>query len=200
MVPLEFFTLAWLDSVRDWDFARPGSGTETALQVDGRRLTLRQGKLAIVLVIDSDEWKWEASGNLGHATASLPTRQKRSVNLAIAVGAGDEPIASVDQILADPVHSIAAAKKEDARPVGEVFEKLPSLESDNAQLVLWYNHSLIHLLMNRWDLPDFVLNPYYLTGSVNGGCVANYLWNFGEPWEIFPLFDAPAARPAVRGT
>lgn len=38
-VPLEFFTLGWLDSVRDWGFARPDSRTETTLQADGRRLT-----------------------------------------------------------------------------------------------------------------------------------------------------------------
>ncbi len=46
-VPLEFFTLGWLDSVRDWGFARPGSSSETTLQAEGRRLTLRQGKMAI---------------------------------------------------------------------------------------------------------------------------------------------------------
>ena len=52
--------------------------------------------------------------------------------------------------------------------------------------------------MNRWDVPEFVLHPYYSTGSVKGGCVANYLWNFGEVWEILPLFDAPAARSHIK--
>jgi hypothetical protein len=33
---------------------------------------------------------------------------------------------------------------------------------------------------------------------VNGGCVANYLWNFGEPWEIFPLYDPAAARSHIK--
>ena len=37
-----------------------------------------------------------------------------------------------------------------------------------------------------------MLHPYYSTGSIKGGCVANYLWNFGEAWEILPLFDASA--------
>jgi len=197
-VPVEFFTLGWLDSVRDWGFARPASSTETTLQADGRRLTLRQGPMAIVLAIDSDEWKWETSGNLGHAVASLPAKQSRSVNVIIAIGSGDEAAASVNQVLADPAGAIAAAGREYARQVGEVFEKLPSLESDNAQLVRWYHRSLVHLLMNRWEVPEFALQPYYSTGSVNGGCVANYLWNFGEAWEIFPLFDAPAARTHIK--
>ena len=197
-VPVEFLTLGWLDSVRDWGFARPASSTETTLQADGRRLTLRQGQVAIVLAIDSDEWKWETSGNLGHAVASLPAKQSRSVNVIIAIGSGDKAAASVNQVLADPAGAIAAAGREYARQVGEVFEKLPSLESDNAQLVRWYHRSLVHFLMNRWEVPEFALQPYYSTGSVNGGCVANYLWNFGEAWEIFPLFDAPAARTHIK--
>ena len=30
--------------------------------------------------------------------------------------------------------------------------------------------------MNKWEVPEFKLNPYYSTGSVKGGCVCNYLW------------------------
>jgi hypothetical protein len=196
--PLEIFTLGWLDSVRDWGFARPGSSTETTLQADGRRMTLRQGAMAIVLGIDSDEWKWEVSGNLGHAMASLPAKQSRSVNVVIAIGSADDAAASVAGLLAAPSGAAAAAQKEYARQVKEVFGRLPSLESSNAQLARWYNRSLVHFLMNRWDVPEFVLHPYYSTGSVKGGCVANYLWNFGEVWEILPLFDAPAARSHIK--
>ena len=118
--------------------------------------------------------------------------------MVIALGSGDEAAASVTQILADPSGAITAAQKEYARQVGEVFDRLPSLESSNAQLVRWYNRSLVHFLMNRWDVPEFVLHPYYSTGSVKGGCVANYLWNFGEVWEILPLLDAPAARSHIK--
>lgn len=197
-VPLELFTLGWLDSVREWEFARPGSRSETTLQADGRRLTLRQGNLAVVVAIDAAEWTWDVSGNLGHAIASLPAREARSVNVVIAIGSGDEAAATAGRILADTAGAITAAKHEYARRVNEVFEKLPSLESDNAQLVRWYNRSLVHFLMNWWDVPEFVLHPYYSTGSVKGGCVGNYLWNFGEVWEILPLFDAPAARSHIQ--
>lgn len=52
--------------------------------------------------------------------------------------------------------------------------------------------------MNRWDVPEFVLHPYYSTGSVNGGCVGNYLWDFGGIWELFPLVDPEAAKTHVK--
>ena len=197
-VPLEFFTLAWLNSVQDWDFAWNYSRTETTPKADGRMLTLRQDTMAIVLAIDSPEWTWEVSGNLGHAVASLPAKQSHTVNVVITIGSADEATASVKEILANPAASIAAAKQEYVRQVENVFEKLPTFQSDNAQLERWYNRSLVHLLTNRWTLPDFVLQPYYSTGGMNGGCVANYLWNFGEPWEIFPLYDAQAARTHIK--
>ena len=104
------------------------------LRAEGRQLTLRQGQMAVVLAIDSAAWQWEMSGNLGHALASLPARQTRSVNVVIAIGRSEEATASVAQILADPAGSLAAARREYARQVEEIFEKLPSLESDNAQL------------------------------------------------------------------
>lgn len=197
-VPVDLFALGWLDVVQDWGFARPGSRTETIPQVDGGRFILRQGELAIVLAVDSPEWAWGGAGNLGQAVASLPPGQTRSAHVILAIGPTDEAAASVREIQRDPSAAVAAARKEYARQVSELFERLPSLASDNPQLVRWYNRSLVHFLMNRWDVPEFVLHPYYSTGSIKGGCVANYLWNFGETWEILPLFDAPAARSHIK--
>lgn len=197
-VPLEFFALGWLDSVRDWGFARPGSSSETTLQADGQQLTLRQSGMAVIAAFDSENWTWKTSGNLGCAAGLLPARQTREIRIVIAIGPEDEAAASVNKLLVDPARAIETASQEYARQVDEVFQKLPTLESDNAQLVQWYNRSLVHFLMNRWDLPEFALRPYYSTGSVNGGCIANYLWNFGEAWEILPLFDSNAARSHIR--
>jgi hypothetical protein len=197
-VPLEFFTLGYLDAVRDWDFPQAKSRTETELKADGRVLTMRQGNMAMVVAIDSAEWKWKVSGNLGQAAATLPANQSQKVNVVIAIGRAEEAAASATEILGNPARSIAAAEKDYARRVADMFEKLPVFESDNAQLVRWYNRSLVHFFMNRWDLPDCVLQPYYSTGSVNGGCVANYLWDFGEMWELFPLYDPAAAREHIK--
>ena len=195
--PLDLFTLGWLDSVQDWSFPRVGSGSQTSLAADGQRLTMQQGSLAVMVAIDSNDWKWEASGNLGHATALLPAGETRTVNVVIAIGPGDEAEAAVRSILGDPAGAVTTAKGKYARRVAEVFEKVPTLESNNADLVRWYNRSLVPFLLNRWDVPEFVLNPYYSTGGIKGGCVCNYLWDFGEVWEILPLYDAPAARTHI---
>jgi hypothetical protein len=196
--PLDVFTLAWLDSVKDWGFGRAGSGTPTALRVDKRCLVMQQGELGIHVGIDSPDWSWEASGNLGHAHAMLPAGEKRVVHVAAAIGSTKDARAELDKVLDDPAAALQAADAEYGRRIEEIVTKLPSLESSNRQLVNWYNRSLVHFMMSRWDVPEFKLNPYYSTGSVKGGCVCNYLWNFGEVWEILPLFDAPAARTHIK--
>lgn len=197
-VPFEFSTLAWLDSVRDWNFARPDSHTETKPEINQQVLSLRQGPLTIAVGVDSDDFAWEVAGNLGHAAASLPAKQTRCIDVVIAIGPHEEATASVKKILGNVQRSLAEANSAYARQIDKIFAKLPAFHSDNVRLERWYNRSLVHLLTNRWDLPDFKLNPYYSTGSINGGCVANYLWNFGEPWKIFPLYDAQAARAHIK--
>jgi len=47
-------------------------------------------------------------------------------------------------------------------------------------------------------VPEFVANPYYSTGGMNGGCVCCYLWDFGEPWEMLPLYDPEALKAHVK--
>jgi len=43
-----------------------------------------------------------------------------------------------------------------------------------------------------------LLNPYYSTGSVIGGCVCSYLWDFASGWELFPLVDPAALREHIK--
>ena len=46
--------------------------------------------------------------------------------------------------------------------------------------------------------PEFKLHPYYGTGGVLGGTLANYLWDFGEPWELFQLYDPDSAKSHIK--
>lgn len=197
-VPLDLFTLGWLDAVKDWGFGRAGSGGQTALEVDGRCLVMRRGDLAVIVGVDSADFAWEASGNLGHARATLAAGKRQTVHVVVAIGSATDARAELDAVLKHPIAALAAADAEYGRRVAEIFEKLPALESGNRDLVNWYNRSLVHFILSRWDAPEFKLKPYYSTGSIKGGCVCNYLWNFGEVWEILPLFDPAAARTHIK--
>lgn len=193
-VACELSACGTLDLVTEWGFAQPRSTTAPTLQANGRQLTLRQGPHAIVLDLVAAEGNWQVSGNRGRAVVSLPAGQSCAVTLVVAIGSHDQAAASATLLARDPVAAVAAAHAEYAERVGQIRQRLPSLESRSAPLVNWYNRSLVHLLMNRWDVPQFVLQPYYATGSVCGGCVTEYLWNYGEAWQLMPLYDPVAHR------
>ena len=195
---LEFMVTGWLDRAEVWGFARPESRTETVPRADAGRLVLPQGAQAVVVGFAGPGGCWQAFGNLGCAATAVRPGQDATVFLALAIGPQAEAARDVDDILADPAAAVAGAEEEYARRAGDLRAGLPRLVGADERLVRFYRRSLVHLLMNRWEVPEFILNPYYGTGSVKGGCVCNYLWNFGEIWEILPLCDPAAARDHIR--
>ena len=119
------------------------------------------------------------------------------------MGPSAEAEAACGAIASNPGRALEATRAGYAERLAGLFDRLPRLKSSSPALEQFYNRSLVPLLMNRWDVPEFALRPYYATGSVNGGCVGNYLWDFGGDWELFRatalarLGDTDAAIPAL---
>ena len=176
-VPFTIEVSGGLAQTSVWEFGRPESGGNT-LDHDGIALLVR------------------FSGNASQSL-NLAPGTKRTLHAVFAAGAKPEAITANRDMLGMSEGALDATRSAWERCADDLFKRLPRLESDNAALVAWYNRSLVHLLMNRWELPGLVLNPYYSTGSVKGGCVCDYLWNFGEVWEILPLYDAAAMRAHI---
>jgi len=196
-VPLEVRVSGTLDRTETWEFAAPTSTSRVQVLGEQGRLVLQQGPSCIVLEAAAAPLQWDPAGARATATVSVPPRGRGSLKLAIAIGEKSEAVADCRAICLDPDAAAREAESHYAAQVHDLFAKLPRLEAENASLVRFYERSLVHLLMNRWDVPDFVLRPYYSTGSVRGGCVCNYLWNFGETWELLPLYDPAAVRAHV---
>ena len=194
---LDKVTSARKDYRSGWKFDRPHSGTATTRKATDGSLVLSQGDLAIVLRAPSSI-RWDDSQPAGEGSVPLSPSGQTKLYIVFAIGRTAEAKAACDKIAADPERAIADTYAAYAQRVRDLYEKLPVLKSNNPTLVRFYNKSLVHLLMNRWDVPEFVLHPYYSTGSVNGGCVCEYLYNFGENWEIFPLYDPEATRSHIK--
>ncbi|MBX7072825.1 MAG: hypothetical protein K1X71_06715 [Pirellulales bacterium] len=180
-----------------WSFSTPQSKTPTQRQINDGSLCLEQNELAIVLRANSDV-EWRDSSPSGRASIMLPPSDSAKLRVAFAIGPKDEARAACKKIADAPDQAMADAQLAYRQRTEHLFEKLPRFASDNAALDQFYYRSLIPFVMNRWDVPEFVLQPYYSTGGVNGGCVGNYLWDFGGNWEIFPLFDAAASRSHIK--
>jgi len=197
-LPLGFSAKGTLDRTEAWEFAAPSSATPTRWAANEAALVAQQGDLAIVLHCPGAGLRWDTAAASGQTVVSLKPGGGATVHLIFTMGPLPEAAAAGKALAAAPARVIREAEEEHLRQVQALFDKLPWLESTNAPLARFYQRSLVHLLLNRWDVPEFALHPYYGTGSVKGGCVCNYLWNFGEDWEVLPLYDPEATRAHIR--
>ena len=72
---------------------------------------------------------------------------------------------------------------------GRILSGLPSFESDDPALTAMYYRSLVTYSLNRWTNPDFAVSPFYSTGSVTGGCMCSYLWDYSGGMMLHPAAD-----------
>jgi hypothetical protein len=196
--PLAFKTHGTLDYREFWEFAQARSSALTKPNSENGTLTLAAGERSIVLQGAGDALTWDAGSGIGQQMLALPPGRAATVYLAFAVGPTAEATAACRAIAALPAKAMADADAAHGREVAELFQRIPRLSSDNKDLEKFYNRSLVHFLMNRWDVPEFVLHPHYSTGSIRGGCVTEYLWNYGEAWEMMPLYDPTAHREHLK--
>jgi hypothetical protein len=197
-VPLVFKTRGTLDYRSAWEFAAAASSTATQPSAEKGTLTLAAGEQSIVVQGGGDGLTWDATSRSGTQTLALAAGRTAKVYLAFAIGPSAEAKASCRAIIAEPERAIAAATAGHARRIEDLFQRIPRLVSDNKAVEKLYNRSLVHAILNRWDVPEFVLHPYYSTGSIRGGCVTEYLWNYGESWELMPLYDPTAHREHIK--
>jgi hypothetical protein len=99
--------------------------------------------------------------------------------------------------LSDPAGTLQRSRDGFARRTGDLFSGMPVFEASNRLLSDYYIRSLQHLMLNRWEVQEFALNPFYTTGSVKGGCFGCYLWDYGIPAEMLPLFDPSSVRTHI---
>ena len=124
--------------------------------------------------------------------------ERRKVFYAVAIGEADEADGLVAKAVAAPEGTVAAAVADWRERVRWLAEKMPRFESDDPRLVRLYDRSLLHLLMVEWNSDWFVVKPYYATGGLAGGCLCNYLWNFGGPHRLWPLLDPDALKAHLK--
>ena len=123
---------------------------------------------------------------------------RRRFHVCFAIGRKGDAVALAKRLRASPAAAIERSVADWHRRVDRLFSRFPALETDSPELQRLYCRSLLHLLLNEWDVPEFGLHPYYATGGMNGGCVGNYLWNHGEVYRLWPLLDPEAAKAHLR--
>ena len=90
---------------------------------------------------------------------------KQTHTFAVAVAVGKDPQSECARMLEDSATVIREAREAYSRKITHLFAQLPVLEASDQRLQALYNRSLVHFLLNQWEVPEFKLHPYFFDGS-----------------------------------
>lgn len=190
-------TLDYKNKKDDWGFGTTRSKSPVTTIVDERGITRIQADNAIAIGCDLKGIVWEEATRRFHGEVQLKPGEVKTVCVVFTIGKTDKALIDRNAILYNPVKYVERATQQYISEVENIFERLPRISSDNKRLEKLYNRSLCILIMNKFEIPEFALSPYYATGSVKGGCYKNYLWNYGAVSEVLPLFDPEADKAHI---
>jgi hypothetical protein len=197
-VPLLFSITGGMDYITAWEFQRPKAEKPVWTQDKGDLLIRRNDTGGIAVAAAGAKMKWEEFSSHWKTTVTLKSGQTRTLHLLLAMGEADAAEQVARDLLKNPSAALQRSRTAWTKRAGEMLQRLPRFSAADTRLERFYYRSAVHLLLNRWEVPEFILHPFYSTGSVNGGCVSGYLWDFGEGWEILPLVDPAALREHVK--
>ena len=186
-----------LDQTTAWEFHRPKAETPLDATAVPQGLLLRNNAGGIAILSDLRGCAWSPVTRAGSGRIALSPGQRASVAIAFAVGPGDGCLEECLRLLADPRGAADRARAAEGAAIRDLFARLPMLEAEDPRLRSFYERSLLALLLHRWEVPEFLLRPYYGVGSINGGVVGCYLWDFAIGARMLCLYDPGALRAHI---
>jgi hypothetical protein len=198
-IPIQLNILGSLEYVKFWGFGQPQTEKKVTTAVAEAKRVVRENEAgAIAVGTDLENMRWEPWSSHWEGEVVLLPGQRTTHYVVVTQGDKTESRNLCDQLLRNPAKEIADSRQASRDETKDLFAKLPKLESSNRSLVEYYNRSVVCFILNKWKVPEFVLNPFYATGSIKGGCVACYLWDYGSVPELLPLYDPAATKEHIK--
>lgn len=198
-VPLQFDCKGTFERVEMWGFPRPQTQKSPTNSVaEGNRVVRSNTAGAFAIACDAAGLRWEPWSSHWETRLALNAGGSQVVHVTFAMGSRGDAEQAVQSALSDPIASVRAARERFHQEWKQLYTRLPVFAAEDERLSAYYRCSATHLLLNRWRVPEFVLNPYYGTGSIKGGCVGCYLWDYGLVPQLWPLFDPESNKKHIK--
>ncbi|MBQ6474128.1 MAG: hypothetical protein IJJ33_19220 [Victivallales bacterium] len=179
-----------------WRFGHPTANCHADKEWDGKTLYLRnaQGEIQVSSSLPLTAYRPVRTGVLNSREIILKPGEHLAFWTFLSLGKVGEHDQLRKESLKHPEEQVGQTHVWWQSRVKWLFAQMPSLASDNRQLVAYYRRSLLHLLMNEWNVPGFLLHPHYGTGSISGDTICSYMWNYGGPYRLWSMLSPQSAR------
>jgi hypothetical protein len=198
LIPFQLYIRGGVNYVRKWEFLRPDARKQTQNEVKSGRMIRANDDGTIVIQTDIAGLSWFELGSCWDTQLTISPGEEITRSITFEIGKTPYEENLSERILADPSGTIDEARQSFDNKANDLFAKLPLFRAADKRLEQYYYRSLVVLLTNKWNVPEFILHPYYGSGAILGGCVGNYLWEFGLPAQIFPLYDSQASKEHIK--
>ncbi len=124
----------------------------------------------------------------------------KAVKLSLIVVVGDKEKVSVAEtktLGADPDRLVQETRNYWTRMFEMSDRRLPTLTGASPELQTFYRAGVISFLSTRFEVPEFLFNPYYATCGIDGGAANCYLWDFSYTSTFPALLDPAAMRKQI---
>lgn len=197
-VPLQFNITGGLDNINFYGFNFP-EGRKKCITINQRKKLIRRNDSgAIIITTDIRNLTWEEFSSHWETNIRLDSRANKIFHVVVGIGAMPKVEFDCEKVLRYPREMLEKTHDAWVRKTDNLFIKIPKLKANNGALVKFYNRSILPFLLNRWEVPEFVLHPYYSLGGINGGCIGLYLWDYGIPCKILPLYEISSVKEHIK--
>lgn len=185
---------------QSWQFSIPSPRKDDRrnYSVEGDLLSSVTDDTAYRLTCSLDGMRHFPRAYLWENELCLPPLGQVVFFLSAHMGSVEGSLAEAKETAADYegalVRSFAYLEAEVAR----IERNLPRFSCSEPQLKRLYDRSLVTYILCRWENPELCALPYYSTGSINGGCMCSYLWDYCGGLMLHPIYDPEGNKEQLR--
>jgi len=176
--------------LNDWTFLQPNGDYYSPMEYERKHnsLVFYNTEEAVTAITSSlSDLKVFPKAYLLNSHISIPANEKCTIYFSAHLGMLNEVKTEMQMVEVDYEKHIQKALNWALAEEKSILQKLPSFTSSNKDLEQLYYRSLVTYITNKWEAEELNINPYYSTGSTNGGCMCSYLWDYSGGMYVHPL-------------
>lgn len=183
---------------RNWEWYPPfAMNTSSAIiHTEIRKNLLLFSNDSVITLIKCPELKAdpENPGSFYEEIRFQPGETKH-INLVLVIGNDEVKLEEVaDRSLLKPDQTIDLAFTASEELLSAINLKCPQLNDGSLELERFYRKGLLTLLSCRWEVPEFIMSPWYAESGIDGGALNNYYWGMAYIGRLMSLIDPAALR------